>query len=331
VTFAGIEGQDIAISTLRRALRAGRLHHAYRFEGPEGVGKERVALALGQALLCEKPVDGEGCGSCSSCRRVVTFSKAEPHVPVHPDIILLEKGLYPPSVLGQSTEEKQNLSIAQVRSVLLTRLRYAPHEGRGRLVIIRRPEELHPGAANALLKTLEEPPARTHFVLLTSRGRMLLDTIRSRALAVRFAPLGDAILHRILEKKGIPAELRQGAIDLAAGSASAALEAADQEATKERSLFVEGVQHALAAPSMAEGYDVAQARDKDKDGLRDKLTALGATLAREARARALTGGDAGDAPEQVTAVFQALRELDRNISPALILETMMVKMRQGAG
>jgi hypothetical protein len=82
---------------------------------------------------------------------------------------------------------------------------------------------------------------------------------------------------------------------------------------------------------MAQGYDVAQARDKDKDGLRDKLTALSATLAREARTQALAGHDAGAAPEQVTAVFQALRELDRNIAPALILETMLLKMRRGAG
>ena len=122
MSFAQVQGQEMAVGSLRRALRTGKLHHAYRFEGPDGVGKNLVALALGQALVCERPRDGEGCGECSSCRRVVTLSSEPPHVPLHPDIIVLERGLY--ASLGKDLDEKQNLSTEQVRRVLLGRLHF---------------------------------------------------------------------------------------------------------------------------------------------------------------------------------------------------------------
>src|SRR5690606_21596999 len=99
MVFEGISGQPTAIQTLRQALARGRVHQAYRFEGTNGVGNERAALALAQSLLgTESGETGEGCGACSACRRVVVFSELPPHVPKHPDVLVVARGLYPSEV-----------------------------------------------------------------------------------------------------------------------------------------------------------------------------------------------------------------------------------------
>ena len=96
--FETVLGQSSAVGTLERALRSGKVHHAYRFEGPNGVGKEMAAFALAQALVCESPPP-EGhvhwaCGKCSACTRAVAKTKTDPGLPVHPDVVILERGLY---------------------------------------------------------------------------------------------------------------------------------------------------------------------------------------------------------------------------------------------
>src|SRR5580704_13287229 len=108
--------QPTAVETLRRALRSGRVHHAYLFDGPDGVGKERAAMGLAEALLCERREagDSEACGACAACVRVVVLEGKA--LPKHPDLVLLERGLYPAAVIGRRTEETQDLSIDQVRT-----------------------------------------------------------------------------------------------------------------------------------------------------------------------------------------------------------------------
>src|SRR5437868_14065518 len=96
--FERILGQAAATETLERALRTGKVHHAYRFEGPSGVGKELTAFAFAQALVCTTPppsgVVYQACGTCSACTRAVTLSGEAPRVPLHPDVVVLERGLY---------------------------------------------------------------------------------------------------------------------------------------------------------------------------------------------------------------------------------------------
>src|SRR5688572_187415 len=245
VSFSDVLGQEPALATLRHALSSGRVHHAYRFEGPPGVGKELAAFALARALVCERG-QGEGCGACSACKRAVTLSEEPPHVPLHPDVVLLEKGLYR-SVLGSGASEATGIGIEQVRRVVLTRAGFPPHEGRALVFIVRDAEEITVQAANALLKTLEEPHDRTYFVLLTSRPSRLLDTIRSRSLPVRFAPLSERIVATILERRGLDAAVAP----LAQGSASLALELADAEAKAEREAFTQAAFAAVSAPDLA--------------------------------------------------------------------------------
>lgn len=326
--FSHLLGQDEAVKTLTQALESGRVHHAYRFEGPDGVGKEMAAFALAQALVCTGG-DKLGCGKCDACRRAVTLSEERPEVPRHPDVILVERGLYPPATLDKKTEEIQGISVEQVRRIILPHTSYAPHEGRARIFIIRRAEEFTVGAANALLKTLEEPRQNTHFVLLTSRPDRLLDTIRSRTLKLRFGPLPDPVLHRILEAKGVPAAKQDLAIELAAGSARAALDLADAERTAARDEFVSAMLAAVAAPDLGPAVALAEALDtKDKDRLKDDLRALGGVIARSSRQRVATDPRASviDARRYET-VLRTIGYLERNASPSLSIIALVSELR----
>src|SRR6202034_694142 len=103
------------------------------------------------------------------------------------------------------TQESQEISIDQVRTLVLARAAFAPHEGRAKVFIVRRADELSTSAANALLKTLEEPNNRTHFILLSAQADSLLSTIRSRTQRVRFAALPDAVVTKLLAARGVDA------------------------------------------------------------------------------------------------------------------------------
>jgi DNA polymerase III subunit delta' len=328
VPFSHILGQDEAIRTLTRALESGRVHHAYRFEGPNGVGKEMAAFALAQALVCTGK-DPLGCGRCEACRRAVTLSAERPEVPMHPDVILVERGLYPPGTIDLKSEEVQGISVQQIRRIVLPHAAYTSHEGRGRIFIFRRAEELNVAAANALLKTLEEPRQGTFFVLLTSRPDRLLDTIRSRTLKLRFGPLSDRILLDILAARGMPKEKQELAVELAAGSASAALDLADAERTAARDEFVTSMLAAVAAPDMGPAVALAEALDtKDKGKLRDDLRALGASLARSARGRVAADPRAAviDA-KRYESVLRTITYLERNASPSLSIIQLVSELR----
>jgi DNA polymerase III subunit delta' len=217
--LSDVLAQPTAISTLERALASGRVHHAYLFDGAPGVGKEMAAFGLAQALLCERRAVGEAraCGACSACARALP--REETRRPVHPDVIVVERGLYEPAQIGRRAPESQDISIDQVRTLVLARSAFGPHEGRAKVFIIRRAEELSVPAANALLKTLEEPGARTHFVLVTAQADLLLPTILSRTQRVRFASLPDEIVARLLTARAA------GAVDAARAAEIARLSA----------------------------------------------------------------------------------------------------------
>jgi DNA polymerase-3 subunit delta' len=328
VPFSHILAQDTAVSTLVRALEARRVHHAYRFEGPEGVGKELAAFALAQALVCTGGV-ASGCGACDACRRAVTLASERPHTPLHPDITLIERGLYAPDTLGRSRPETNEISVDQIRKLVLAHASFPPHEGRARVFIVRRAEELSVSAANALLKTLEEPRPDTHFVLLTSRGDRLLTTIRSRTLPLRFGPLPDAVIHRVLEEKGVPDARRALAVELAGGSAGAALELADEELTRAREELVASVLRAVAARDLAPALGLGDAREAGRDALKSDLRAVAAAIARSARDDVTRDpAAAAVSARRYEAALRAIQSIERNASPSLTLAAMVAEMQR---
>lgn len=324
--FDAILGQPTAIETLRRALLGQRVHHAYRFEGPDGVGKEMAAFALARALVCTSGA-ALGCGECSACKRAVTLSPDEPRVPQHPDVVLVERGLYPAAVLGRSSPETAGIGVEQIRRIVTARAAYPPHEAAHLVFIFRAAHELTPNAANALLKTLEEPRPGVHFVLLTNQPRRLLDTIRSRTLPIRFGPLPDAALAEILARHGLTPSPE--VLGLAGGSASRALELCDPEQVSARQRFIDAVLAAARAPDLGAALELgAGARQERSEAARD-LHGLAQYFAVSARGRPADAAEAllRDA-ERYEEVQVALEFLERNSPAALTLETLIARLRR---
>jgi DNA polymerase-3 subunit delta' len=198
-----VRAQDHAIGILRAAIARGKLASAYLFEGPSGVGKELTAQALARTVIAS------GTPSPEVDRRIVQRA--------HPDV-----RTFPPRAEGD-----RNLQVQVVRSEILPFAQFAPFEAKHAFVIFPESDvsfpEAHPEAANALLKTIEEPRAGVHFILLAERPDRLLATIRSRCQRVRFTRLPDDVVDGVLAAREIPAEARRAAVALAGGRADLAL------------------------------------------------------------------------------------------------------------
>ena len=161
-------GNSSVLERLEGKFKAGRLPHAMIFSGPEGIGKRTCALRIARMLNCEQGGDAP-CGQCRQCHKVESGS--------HPDVFTM-------NVAADATRIK----IEQVRN-LLSMLNMEPFEGAAKLFLIDPAERMSPGASNALLKALEEPPPRTYFILITQNVHDLLVTIRSRCQIYHFSPL----------------------------------------------------------------------------------------------------------------------------------------------
>ncbi len=208
--FQGLVGHEGARSILQRALAQQRLPPALLLVGPEGIGKRTLALAVARALLCEK---GEGCGACSHCRRI------EAGVP-HPDLMLVE-----PSGTTKDGREraKSEIKVEQVRSLVQQSFGRAFEAG-ARFFLIDDAHAMNPSSANSLLKSLEEPPATTHFALVSAAPQALLPTIRSRCQILRLQPLPFSLLERHLrEQRGLQPDEARLRATLADGSLGRAL------------------------------------------------------------------------------------------------------------
>ena len=173
-----ISGHQRLVELLGRSVAAGTLPPSLLFAGPAGVTKRQTALAVAQTLNCldlRQLTDTAGramtdaCGVCASCMRI--------HRGVHPDVVIVE-----PADTGA-------IRIDQIRDVV-ERAAYRPFEGRRRVVVIDEADALMAPAQNALLKTLEEPPSLSVFILLTTRPDMLLPTVRSRCIRLLFTEPG---------------------------------------------------------------------------------------------------------------------------------------------
>jgi DNA polymerase-3 subunit delta' len=273
-----IAGHDELRERLRRAVGRGRLPQSLRFHGPDGVGKQTLALWTAALLLCEKQ---EACGECRSCRLAAHLE--------HPDIhwhfpLSRPKQASTPTKFREKLEEARHAELAARREDPL-----APRESEGvtgiylaaveemRAQAARRPamgatsvfivgeaeqmvpQQSSPEAANAFLKLLEEPPPYAYLILTSSRPNALLPTIRSRALAVRLPPLPDREVETFLtRRKGLEPSEAERIARQAQGSIGHALRIADGLETEQREAATAILRAALAA-SDAERYRAALA------------------------------------------------------------------------
>lgn len=203
-------GQDDAWQEWMAAIRSDRMHHGWLLSGPKGSGKGAFARAAA-AELVRQP------------------GAPTPKALNHPDILILD---HPPKdekeaakrAEGKPYETKRNVTVDQIRA-MQQRITTRPTLGDRRAIIIEPADDLETSAVNALLKSLEEPPVGTYFLLIAHQAGRLLPTIRSRCRVLRFAPLSaadlEAVLRRDMPQAG--AETRQMAIEAAHGSAGVAL------------------------------------------------------------------------------------------------------------
>jgi DNA polymerase-3 subunit delta' len=206
-----VKGQFNAMRFLQASLKSGRVGHSYIFSGPAGVGKKSAAVRFAAGIMCQQPQEGAACGTCSSCRR-------------------LARGSYP--YLQLISPEKDKIKIDQIRSIN-DFLKYKVEESVYRFIIIDEADSMTPEAANSLLKTLEEPPARTTFILLFYNIGKVFPTIISRCQVVNFTHLSRDTLLEILLDKGFNEKDIQGVLPVAQGSAGRALDLIEDEDLKE--------------------------------------------------------------------------------------------------
>src|SRR5689334_4293606 len=179
MSFADIIGHQKQFGILRAGLASERLHHAYLFVGPEGVGKRTIAMALTKAIHCQNGTT-DFCGECVNCARIAGGN--------HPDV----RAVVPLS-------DKKEIGIPQIREIERD-LGYRSFTGKRKIVIIDPATLLNIAAQNALLKTLEEPPQESLIILIATSVGALLPTLRSRCLRLSFAPLSRREVADYLQK-----------------------------------------------------------------------------------------------------------------------------------
>jgi len=198
-------GHDATADYLKKNIADEKFPHAVIFSGAEGIGKRLAAEICAAALLCENQVDGSPCGVCENCRLVAAHS--------HPDFYIVE---------AEETKTARNIKIGQIRA-LQTEAALRPINSARRVVILDGAELMNNAAANCLLKTIEEPPSQTIFILLTASRSSLLMTIRSRCMTVNFDKLPPEKIRDALIARGVDIQEAQRLSVIADGSFGRAL------------------------------------------------------------------------------------------------------------
>jgi DNA polymerase-3 subunit delta' len=340
MSFKNILGHSKEISILKRAISSGRVAHSYLFAGPDGVGKGLAARALAKALNCESPVGGatvghsvgpsagddkvDSCGVCTSCKT-------------------MDEGFHLNLVKVEPVEGL--LKIDQIRD-LQNALKYRVASGR-RVAIVGGADRLIKAAANAFLKTLEEPPADSIIILVTSRPAELLPTILSRCQRINFRPLPEEVVSRVLIKrlggKDLSSEDAAMIARFAGGSLSRALEAARSGEQARRREFLERFLRLTPARRDAildAAWDLS--KDEDLEGILEFLKtwyrdlavfnegAGGLMVTGEASGQQVTLDDRG--PGRLVRSFELIEEARRNITPPrnankrLTMEVLLLRL-----
>jgi DNA polymerase III subunit delta' len=192
--FSRLIGNEDVKESLRRLLGSGRLPASILFSGEEGIGKKLFALEVAKALNCRNRTGIEACDECSSCKRIT-------------------KSSFPPFSVADDNKERmiwsEHADLAMVRPYkqiirvkpmreLEREANFRPFEGTARVFIVEDAEYMNDQAANALLKTLEEPPPTSRLILTTTNPTALLPTIRSRCQVIRFAPIAAPEIEQFL-------------------------------------------------------------------------------------------------------------------------------------
>jgi DNA polymerase III subunit delta' len=325
--WEGIVGQGPALGLLQRALAAGRVAHAYAFVGPAGVGRRLTALAFAQACFCT----GGGCGGCDACRRVAAGQ--------HPDLMVLA-----PTPPKENPRGTPSLRITDVRQVEHWAA-LAPLVATRKVFVLDDADRLTEQAAEALLKTLEEPPPRTLLILVVSNVRALPPTVLSRCQIVRFRPLPEADFAHLLGTRGGDADTARRLARLCRGQVGLALDG-DLDALEARraaALNLLGVprehlparidEAALDRPGVAAALEAYWLWYRDALCLAagaDPALVINGDRTEDLRLVARRVPVAG-LVRAMTAIKEAWLGLESNVSPRLCLERALLALPAPAG
>jgi DNA polymerase-3 subunit delta' len=244
MSFSDIIGHTKQLESLRLALAAGRLHHAYLFLGPEGVGKRTVALSLAKSIHCDE-AKNDFCGRCANCARIAGHN--------HPDVRLIKP-------LAGTKE----ISIQQIRD-LEKELNFRSFSGKRKIVIIDPAALMNIPAQNALLKTLEEPPQDSLLILLAATGGNVLPTVRSRCLRIAFAPLPrERVADYLISKRGTSPEKARLLAAMSMGSLGTAVSLDDSALLEMRRGWIEALS-SLGAGDYRSAINAAEALSADRE------------------------------------------------------------------
>ena len=244
--FSSVIGQDIIKQQLKSLLQSGKMPHALLFAGPEGCGKLPMALAFASALLCEeRTTDGEPCGHCKACKMLANWA--------HPDLhfafpVFKPTGQKQPPVSDQflpewreqlqaeayftlrdwqkrmGVENQQTIITAAEADNIVRKLSIVTSQGGYRVVIIWLPELMNLDSANKTLKILEEPPAKTVFLLVSNSPEKLLSTIVSRTQRISFSALAESeVAEALMSTRGLQEEDAKAIAHSCAGNYMSAL------------------------------------------------------------------------------------------------------------
>jgi DNA polymerase-3 subunit delta' len=272
--FNDLAGNEPVKQTLRGLIAAGRVPNSLLFAGPDGVGKRAFAFELARAFMCLSPVNGEGCGNCSSCGRVDAFAIPEPTDKSKDDFKRVFFGEH--ADVGMAVSYKRFILIEAVRD-LERAAHFSPYEARARFFVIDNADRMNASASNALLKTLEEPPETSYIVLVTARPDSLLTTIRSRCQTIRFAPVAAAEIESVVRaKRGLAPDDARLAAAVARGSIGSAMSLDLSDFRTRREMMLGVLESILDRRDLAGALRTAEKMNdaKNKDHYEDSLDIL---------------------------------------------------------
>ncbi len=289
-----IVGQERAVKLLKGALARGQVHHAYLLAGPDGVGKELLARTFAEAANCEaEEPSARPCGACPACRGIERGNFPDVAF-LMPQTELLSRGLVSRADLEGAPSKE--IRVDEVRA-LAKRLSLAALRGRRKIAVVTPADAMNERAQNTLLKTLEEPPPATTFLLVSANPDALLPTIRSRCARVQLGPVPEEALVERLVREGVPQKEAKDRAARAHGSFERAL-----AAQGEWSELLGQVETALSAPDERPALDLAEARA-------ERDAALEVAEAVHAWTRDVLVAQAGGEPE-----LRELTELAREVA-----------------
>lgn len=307
------------------AFRAGRLGHALLLAGPQGVGKRRFARRLATGLLCEaRHDDGTGCGACRSCRQLAAGS--------HPNLVWLSR-----EINEKTDREKRDISMDQLRAAM-ERLTLSSHYGQSRVVVIDPADALNMSGINAVLKTVEEPPAGCYILLLSERPMALAPTLRSRCQRLSF-PLPATDVALLWLKQCAPHVDAHAALRQSGGAPVSALEFAESGVVSQRDAWRAGLVELADRRNDPLAAAARVPRDAAADWIRAYLALLHEVL------RALAGAAdrdpvidriaprlrAGQIEPLVAEAIDSQIRLRGNANPQLLIESLMISWWHRAG